>query len=121
MQYILLVYENTERWNALSKDEKNQIHEECSAWHFDLVKKGRSRTAMALHPVATATTVRANEGHPILTDGPFAETREVLGGLEIIECDHLDEALEIAKQFPSLRVGFSMEVRPLRSEPCHEE
>ena len=120
MQYIMLVYQSPE-WAGLSKEEKNRVHAECTAWHEELVKSGRARTAAGLQPVSTATTVREKNGKPLITDGPFAETREVLGGFEIIECQHLDEALAIAKRFPSLRVGFSLEVRPLVTGPCHED
>ena len=121
MQYILLVYENVQRWSELSKAEKNQIHEDCGAWHEELVKSGHARLCNGLHPSSTATTVRQINGSPVVSDGPFAETKEVLGGFEIIECDHLDTAIAIAKRFPALRVGFSMEVRPVRSEGCQEE
>jgi hypothetical protein len=79
-----------------------------------LVKSGHARAAVGLHPVSTAATVREQQGKPMVTDGPFAETREVLGGYEIVECQDLDEAIAIAKRFPALRVGFAMEVRRIR-------
>ncbi len=116
-----MVFENKEEWAKLTKAEKNQIHEECTAWHAELVRGGHARTAAALEAASTATTVREKKGRPILTDGPFAETKEVLGGFEIIDCKDLDEALHIAKRFPSLRVGFAMEVRPVKTDPCWEE
>ena len=121
MHYILLVYEHAENWAQQSKDEKNRIHEACGAWHDKLVKSGHARSAMGLHPVSTATTVRQKKEKPILTDGPFAETKEVLGGFEVIECKDQNEAVEIAKTFPALRLGFAMEVRQLRSDGCHED
>lgn len=121
MQYILLVYENSARWSSLSKDEKNRVHEACGAWHEDLVKSGHARSATGLHPVSTATTVRLDAGRSIITDGPFAETKEVLGGFEVIECADLDEAIAISKRFPALEVGFAVEVRPIRTEGCREE
>lgn len=121
MHYIMMVYGNTAEWEKLSKDEKNQIHLDCTAWHEDLIKRGISKTAMALQPPETGRTVRARSGRAFITDGPFAETKEVLGGFEIIECKDLDEALYIAQQFPALRVGSAMEVRPLMTEPCWEK
>jgi hypothetical protein len=121
MHYILLIYENTARWSELSKEEKNRIHEACGAWHGALLKSGTARSASGLHPVSTATTVRLDAGRPFITDGPFAETKDVLGGFEIIECANLDEAIVIAKRFPALEVGFAVEVRPLRTDGCREE
>jgi len=120
MHYTLLVYQNTETWAALSKDERNKIHDECTAWHQELVKSGHACSAMGLQPVSTAATVREKNGQPLVTDGPFAETKEVLGGFEIIECQSLEEAIAIAKRFPSLRVGFAMEVRPVVTAPCRD-
>ena len=113
MQYMLLVYE-TKQWPELPQAEQNRIKEACGAWHQELVKSGHARAAVGLHPVSTAATVREKHGKPVVTDGPFAETREVLGGYEIVECKDLDEAIAIAKRFPALRVGFSMEVRCMR-------
>jgi hypothetical protein len=113
MQYVMLIYTDTDRWAQLSKEERNRIHDECGAWHDEIVKSGRSRGAMGLQPISTATTLGERGGKVVLIDGPFAETKEVLGGLETVECTTLDEAIAIAKRFPALRVGSLMEVRPL--------
>jgi hypothetical protein len=121
MQYILMVYENKAEWAKLSKDQKNQIHTECTAWHEELVQSGHARSAAGLQPITTAATVREKNGQPLVTDGPFAETKEVLGGFEIIEAKDRAEALRIAQRMPSLRVGFAIEVRPLVTAPCWEE
>lgn len=120
MQYMLMVYQN-EAWDALPKDEKNRIHTESTAWHEELVRRGKARSATGLHPASTATTLRVRNGETLITDGPFAETKEILGGFEIIDADDLDEAIAIAKQFPALQVGFAMEVRPVMEEPCWED
>lgn len=120
MHYMLLIYGNKEAWEGLSKAERNQIHDDCGAWHQELVQGGHARTAAALHPASTATTVRKENGKAIVTDGPFVETKEMLGGFEIIDCKDLDEALAIAKRFPALRAGSVMEVRPVMSEPCRD-
>lgn len=115
--YILLVYMDEKRWEALPEAEQNRIHDECTAWHEDLVQKGVGRMAQGLYPASTATTVRKAEGQRVVTDGPFTETKEVLGGFETVECADLDEAIAIAGTFPALSLGFfSMEVRRLMPE-----
>jgi len=113
MQYIMLIYLDSQRWDALSTDERNRVHQECGAWHEALVQSGHSRHCAGLQPVSTATTLRAEtNGKVVITDGPFAETREILGGFESLECRDLDEALAIAKKFPGLRAGAAVELRP---------
>ena len=122
MQYALMVYTDTQHWSALTKAERNQVHDECGAWHEQLVQSGRARGATGLHPATTATTLRERNGRAVITDGPFAETKEVLGGFEIVECEDLDEAIAIAKRFPALRVGSAVEVRPIVADGnCREE
>jgi hypothetical protein len=118
MQYIMMFHTNPERWSELSAEERNRIHTDCGVWHAELEKNGHARSAAALQPPATATTVREKAGKLLVTDGPFAETKEVLGGFEIVECKDLDEAIAIARRFPALRAGSSVEVRPLVVGPC---
>jgi hypothetical protein len=113
MNYAMLIYLDSSRWAELSVEERNQIHAECGAWHEELVRSGRARSALGLQPASTATTISDRDGSIMITDGPFAETKEVLGGLETVECSSLDEAIAIAKRFPALRVGSLMEIRPL--------
>jgi hypothetical protein len=113
MQYMLLVYENSKEWLALPDPEKRQISDACWDWHKRLLQTGHARTALALHPVSTATTLRRDRGAITLIDGPFAETKEILGGFETVECKDLDEAIAIAKTFPGLKAGLAIEVRPL--------
>ena len=120
MHYLMLISLDQERWAKLSTEERNVIHADCGAWHEAIVKSGRSRGAMGLQPISTATTLGERAGKVIITDGPFAETKEVLGGLETVECSSLDEALAIAKRFPALRVGSLMEVRPLVEGACKD-
>ena len=108
-----MVYIDEQRWAEVSKDERNRVHEACGKWHEELVKSGHSLGATGLQPVSTATTVREKNGKVVTTDGPFAETKEVLGGFEIVECKDLDEAIAIAKRFPSFHAGLTMEIRPL--------
>jgi hypothetical protein len=89
---------------------------ECDRYAQEMVASGHARHCAALHPSSTATTLRLQEGRRVITDGPFAETKEVLAGYQIIECRNLDEALEVAERFPPLRVGASVEVRPIRAD-----
>ncbi len=115
-----MVYLDDKRWTALSNAERNQVHADCTTWHDDLTQRGISKGAMALQPPATATTVAEEEGNITVMDGPYAETKEILGGFEIVDCKNLDEAIAIAKRFPALRVGTRMEVRPLVEGPCRD-
>lgn len=110
MQFILLVYE-TQEWPGLPEVEQDRVKNACRAWHEKLVKNGHGRVAQGLDRGAT---VRLKDGEAIVTDGPFAETKEVLGGYEIVECKDFDEAVAIAKTFPALEIGFAMEVRRMR-------
>jgi hypothetical protein len=113
MNYTMLIYLDHAQFTALPRDEQNRVHRECGAWHDELVQSGRSRAAIGLQAPATATTLRQREGRLLVTDGPFAETKETLGGLENLVCRDLDEALAIARRFPGLLSGCcTVEVRP---------
>lgn len=116
MLHLLLVYENAKDWAALPAAEKRKISDDCRAWHERLLKSGHARVAMGLQPPASAATVRVRSGREVVTDGPFAETKEVLGGYELVDCKDRDEAIAIAKTFPALRVGFAVEVRPVLTD-----
>jgi hypothetical protein len=115
MQYLLMVYES-EQWPGLPKEEKRRIALACEQWHQDLVARGIGRAGVGLHPPSTACLVREKNGSSAVTDGPFVETKEVLGGFELIECADRAAAVAIAKTFPALRVGFTMEVRPIMTD-----
>lgn len=112
MQYLLLIYESETAWAATPQADQNKIFEEYMAFTEDIKKSGHHRAGEALQPIATATTVRVRNGKTATTDGPFAETREQLGGFYLIEAKNLDEATAIAARIPSARVG-SIEVRPI--------
>jgi hypothetical protein len=79
----------------------------------DISKSGHLRASVKLQPTATSTTVREKAGRTVITDGPFAETKEQLGGYHVVECRDLDEALAIALRIPTVRLGGAVEVRPL--------
>ena len=113
MQYLLLCCFDEERWANLPESQRDQIMREYGAWKQDITKHGHYRAGAKLQPTSNATTVRARNGKPALTDGPFAETKEQLGGYHLIECQDLDEALSIARRIPTLKAGGVIEVRPL--------
>lgn len=112
MQYLLLIYEREADWNAMNEKEKGTIFQEYMAFTQGIMKSGHHRAGDALQPISTATTVRVRNGKTVTTDGPFAETREQLGGYYLVEAKDLDEAISIAARIPSARHG-SVEVRPI--------
>jgi len=112
MKYMLLIYQDEPSWNALSEAERQQIYLEYRKLRDELQQTGQFVTGSQLQPIGTATTVRVREGKALVTDGPFAETHEQLGGYFLIEAKNLDEATNIARRIPSARAG-SIEVRPL--------
>ena len=109
MKYMLLVYLNEQ---ALSDTEREHCYVESAQLARDLNSDGRYVSAGPLHPIATATSVRVREGKRLVTDGPFAETREQLGGYYLIEARDLDDAIAIAERVPVARVG-TIEIRPV--------
>ena len=109
MKYLLLIY--TEE-NAYADGERDECKAESTALAHDLHKQGKYLGANPLHPVATATSVRIRQGKRHVTDGPFAETREQLGGYFLIDAANLDEAIEIAGRIPGAKKG-TVEVRPV--------
>lgn len=113
MKYMLLVYMDEQ---AMTDDERQHCYVESAQLTQDLNAKGQYVAAGPLHPVATATSLRVREGKRVVTDGPFAETREQLGGYYIVEAKDLDEALAIAERVPPARYG-TVEIRPLMEIP----
>jgi hypothetical protein len=118
MRYMLLIYKDEEQWEKMSTQEKGAIFQEAVEFSEDLRKRGVYQAGDPLHPTNTAATVRMKNGKAIMTDGPFAETKEQLGGYSIVEAKDLDEAISIAVRHPLLRGGrLSIEVRPIRVGP----
>jgi hypothetical protein len=109
MKYMMLVYLDEQ---ALSEQEREHCYVESAQLAQDLNSSGQYLDASPLHPVATATSVRVRDGKRVVTDGPFAETREQLGGYYLIEARDLDEALGIAERIPPARFG-TVEIRPV--------
>jgi hypothetical protein len=110
MQYILLIYDNEN--NKLPPDERGKLFQEYGAFTQGIVKSGNFKAGDPLQPTSTATTVRVRDGKTLTVDGPFAETKEQLGGYYLIEAENLDQAVAIAARIPSARYG-SIEVRPI--------
>ena len=115
MKYLCLAYEEENKLNALSKAEWDVLRNETLAYVEELRKNGRLIAAEALQSVRTATTVRVRNGKVAQTDGPFAETKETLGGFFLINAQSLNEAIAVASKWPSARLG-SIEVRPIEAE-----
>lgn len=109
MKYMLLVYLDEQ---ALSDSEREQCYVESAQLTQDLNTTGHYLHASPLHPVATATSVRMRAGKRLVTDGPFAETREQLGGFYLVEAKDLDEAIAIAERIPPAKYG-TIEIRPV--------
>jgi len=119
MKYLLLIYENEASFAGVSEAEQGKIFEEYMQYTNDIKKKGHYIGGEALQPVSTATTVKMKNGKTLTTDGPFAETREQLGGFYLVEAKDLDEAIALAARIPASRTG-SIEVRPIMPTPPPE-
>jgi len=117
MKYLCLVYVEEKTLHAMPQNERIVLSNESIAYCDDLQKQGQLLAASPLHPVETATTVRVREGKTSTTDGPFAETKEQLGGYLLIDVRDLNDAIRIAAKFPAAQFG-SIEVRPLKEHGC---
>jgi hypothetical protein len=117
MQYLLLIYHEEGPWEALSEAERQKIYQEYGELRTDLQKAGKYIGGNQLQPISTATTVRVRNGKASVTDGPFAETKEQLGGYFLVEARDLDDALAMAARIPSAKTG-SIEVRPVVMRPA---
>jgi hypothetical protein len=112
MKYMLLIYDEEQVWGKLSETEQEKIYGEYRRFTQEITSSGHYMAGSQLHPTSAATSVRIKDGKMVTTDGPFAETKEQLGGYYLIEAKHLDEAIGIAARIPSARMG-TIEVRPL--------
>jgi hypothetical protein len=116
MKYLLLIYEKEADWAAIPEAEKGKVFQEYMDYSRRIRKNGNYIGGEALQPISTATTVRVRNGKTLATDGPFAETREQLGGFYMVEAKDLDEAIALAAGIPGARTG-SIEVRPIMPTP----
>ncbi len=112
MKYLCLIYDTESRWATMSRDEGSRIMKEYFTFTDDIRKSGHMIAGDSLMPTSAATTVRIRNGKLGTTDGPFAETKEQLGGYYLIEAKDLNEAIQIAAKIPSARLG-GVEVRPV--------
>ncbi|MBH5400774.1 YciI family protein [Bradyrhizobium sp. CNPSo 4010] len=112
MQYLLMIYQNEVEYAKNDVATSQKMLAEYQAFTQSIVQSGNFKAGDRLQPTTTATTVRVREGKTLTTDGPFAETREQLGGYYLIEAKDLNAAIEIAARIPSARIG-SIEVRPI--------
>lgn len=112
MQYLMLIYDAESSWAKMSSADQAKMYEEYGRFTNEIKASGKHVAGHQLKPVATATTVRVRDGKRVATDGPFAETKEQLGGFYLINANDLDEAIAIAGKIPSAKVG-SIEVRPI--------
>jgi hypothetical protein len=117
MRYMLLIYKDEKLWDGMSAREQGTIFQQAVEFSDGLRRSGVYQAGDPLEPASTATTVRMRNGKTIMTDGPFAETKEQLGGYSIVEAKDLDEVLAIAARHPLVRAGLSIEVRPIRVGP----
>jgi len=112
MKYLLLIYDQEQLWGKLGEAEQGAIYGEYRKFSQSIQDSGHYLGGAQLHPVASATSVRIRDNEQLVTDGPFAETHEQLGGYYLIEAKDLDEAIGIAARIPSAKVG-TIEVRPV--------
>jgi len=112
MRYLLLIYVDPATYEGVTEAEGQAEMAEYFALGPSVRARGIEMTGEALQPIATATTVRVRDGRPLITDGPFAETKEHLGGYYLVDVDNLDEAIAIAQRIPDVRRG-SVEIRPV--------
>jgi hypothetical protein len=111
-QYMLLIYDDPSVWQSMSEDERNAVMGEYFAYTNELREAGAYVAGDALHPTDTAKSVRVRDGERLTTDGPFAETKEALGGYYLVEAASDEDALDWAAKIPSARFG-TIEVRPV--------
>jgi hypothetical protein len=115
MKYLLLCCFDEKRWDAIPEPQRNGIMQQYGELVHRLDQSGKRLSGVKLQASSTATTVRGGDGKVSVTDGPYAETKEQLGGFHLIECANLDEAISIAKRIPTIPFGGTVEVRPLES------
>jgi hypothetical protein len=112
MKYLLLIYADEQGFETMGDDERRAVYKEYDEFANDLASKGQMVGGDELAPTTSATTVRVRDGERMVTDGPFAETKEQLGGYFLVDVEDLDAAIEAASRIPTARAG-SIEVRPI--------
>ena len=119
MQVMALIYGDASRWDAFSADEREAVYDQYRAFSDEASKAGVVVGGAELASTRDATTVRVRDGESLVTDGPYAEVKEALGGYFIFECGSMDEAVEYAAKIPGAQHG-AIEVRPIYVDPAAE-
>ncbi len=112
MRYLLTICEDEKRYESLPPEQASAIMAEYNAFGEEMGSRGVLQSGARLRPTSDATTVRVNDGDVLSSDGPFAETKEQIGGFYVVDCKDLDEAIEVASKIPAARYG-AVEVRPI--------
>ena len=121
MKYLLLIHGDEHEWEALAESERHAIVGAYGEVAARFREQGRLVRGAQLHPTERATTVRVVDGETVVTDGPYAETKEALGGYFLVEADSVEEAVELAQQLPAPRHGGGVEVRPIYEDDGGQE
>ncbi len=116
MKYICLGYIGEDTWNGKSAEQQKQFMEDCFAYDVLLRKNGHFTGGEALQGPQTAATIRPSASGPVVTDGPYAETKEQLGGIMILEARDLNHAIQLMSNHPSARMGGTWEIRPANEQ-----
>lgn len=115
MKYLILCCFNEEQWKSIPEPDREKVMQEYGAWIQGIENSSQHLASAQLQTSRKASTIRYKNGKPLVTDGPFAETKEQLGGYHLVECASLDEAVSIAADIPTLPVGGTVEVREVIS------
>jgi hypothetical protein len=115
MLYMMLCYFNEDQWNKIPPPQRDRIMKDYGLLIQQTIKSGHHRDGAKLSSSTAATSIRMQNGKPTITDGPFAETKEQLGGFHLMECENLDEAISIAMRIPTIPEGGVIEIRPVES------
>lgn len=115
MKYICLGYMDESKWDGMTEQERHAFMDEAFAYDEELKQKGHFMGGEALQPASNATTLRYRNGKVAMTDGPFIETKEQIGGILILEARDLNHAIQLMSKHPSLRLGSGWEIRPAAS------
>jgi hypothetical protein len=116
MKYLCLGYHEEKAWESMSETERNELLKETFAYDQLLRRNGHCLDGKALQGGQSATTLRFDNGKVSITDGPFAETKEQLGGVMVLEARDLNEAIHLMSQLPCMRVGGCLEIRPINED-----
>jgi hypothetical protein len=117
MKFAFLGYSQEKNWNAMSRAEQDAMLEDCFTYDSKLIKEGHfGGEGTALQPSRTAKTLRCHKGKVMVTDGPYAETKEQLGGVAVLEADDMAQAVELVSKHPGLHYGATFEIRPIEEQ-----